>query len=74
MMKLLSSIAFNINLRRYKKDPENEQTRGFTMQADISVAYTTSAFALDAKVERCRLTISKPVLKAPLVSALATKT
>jgi hypothetical protein len=76
--KLLSSFAFNFNLRRCT-----------TVTADtwqhVAVAVdTTAATASQVKiyldgvevtgtVGRCRLTVSKPELKARLVSALETE-
>ena len=52
--KLLSTFAFNFNLRRYIVADE---------------AALAMADHMDA-VGRCRVTVSKPVLKAPTVSAL----
>jgi hypothetical protein len=50
--KLLSSVAFNLSLRRYNEVNVIESAR------------------LADEVGRCRFTVSKPVLKAPTVSAL----
>ena len=69
----LSNFAFNFNLRNYNE---------VKWQALVkSVQHTTLYKAgglrrgrLDVKamVGRCRFTLSKPVLKAPMVSALET--
>jgi len=59
----LSNFAFNFYLRRYITEPG-------------SVALPRAAGAAGAALimaGRCRLTVSKPVLKARLVSALETK-
>ena len=54
----LSNFAFKFNVRRYTKVVLQLQARFDAMWA---------------KVGRCRLTVSKPELKARLVSALETK-
>ena len=52
----LTNFAFNFNLRRYDKERLEKQA------TDAAVA----------KVRRRRLTVSKPVLKAPMVLAFET--
>jgi hypothetical protein len=59
---MLSSFAFKINLRRYIKAAGNVNAAQFPCAMS----------ALDDVVGRCRLTVSNPVLKAPMVSALET--
>jgi len=54
--ELLSSFAFNFNLRLYI----------------LNLQSAAGLTALDL-VGRCRLTVSNPVLKAPVVSALETR-
>jgi hypothetical protein len=49
---LLSGFAFNFNLRRYSE----EQCGELRMRGAVQVM-----------VRRCRLTLSKPLLKAPMV-------
>ena len=57
--KLLSSFAFKINLRHSTKEVLREPP--------------TTAILNGTQVGRCRLTVSKPELKARLVPALKTK-
>ena len=59
--KPLSNFAFKFNLRRYVMH-----------HYDAAIA-ALSTSGLDISVGRCRLTVSKPELKARLVSALETK-
>ena len=108
--KLLSSFAFNFNLRRYttvkthflpdrdreisERDelPLHAAALGlaaasagpniFSMDSDAALAADllrvdvvtapAALLVLCAVVGRCRLTVSNPVLKAPMVSALDT--
>jgi len=55
--KLVSRFAFNFKLRRYS-------------EGDYEVTVPTSASYGRSEVGQCRLTVSKPVLKAPMVSVL----
>jgi len=57
--KLLSNFAFNLNLRRC--------TLGERLH------FAGEATMRQHPVGRCRLTVSKPALKAPMVSALETR-
>jgi len=65
--ELLTKIGFNFNLRRYT-------TEMILSSAICGVIYALCAgqplCILGATARRCRLTLSKPVLKAPMVSAL----
>ena len=64
---LLSNFAFNFNLRHYiKEDDKGAAARFKPLQLDFKACM----FVAMAKVGRCRLTVSKPELKARLVSAL----
>ena len=56
--QLPSSFAFKFYLRR------------FTMAALAAEDSAVCDAAAEFLVRRCRLTVSKPVLKAPMVSAL----
>jgi len=60
----LSNFAFNFNLRRYT----------VVKLVDERAAFDLAFFDINMPimVGRCRLTVSKPVLKAPMVSALET--
>jgi hypothetical protein len=62
----LSNFAFNFNLRRYISD-----------RFDVPLIYPGDLLRQAAfenpTVGRCRLTVSKSVLKAPMVSALETE-
>jgi len=77
----LSNVAFNFNLRRYSKVFFEVGCFNATIElgAEQNAAHDTAqaifgTFFLDCpKVGWCRLTISKPELKARLVSALETK-
>jgi len=60
----LSRFAFNFNLRRYISD-------SCTSAALANMSSSGNPAAAHA-VGQCRLTVSKPVLKAPMVSALET--
>ncbi len=75
--ELLSTFAFNFNLRRYIKvlrpafvTADNDG--GYIAPAG-AIAYVTPDFGngrYELEVGRCRLTVSKPVLQASMVSAL----
>ena len=67
--KLLSSFAFNFNLRRFMEDKNRTE---FSVIDGVRYFHTGDIGAFTAKVRRCRLTVSKPVLTAPMVSALET--
>jgi hypothetical protein len=73
----LSSFAFEFNLRRCtkaKKAKEKERAREKReAEAAERVARVKAEAAAEEAVGRCRLTLSKPELKARLVSALETK-
>ena len=59
---LLSNVAFKFNLRRFNKAAE-AQLRTITRIVNrVAIAALT--------VGQCRLTVLKPALKAPMVSAL----
>jgi len=62
--KPLSSFAFNFNLHRYIKGDGK-----FFFTQDDTKRWQQDNY----EVGRCRLTVSKPVLKAPMVSALETR-
>jgi hypothetical protein len=78
--KLLSSCAFSFNLRRYIKDRQKEQNRMYrTHLTMLMVKEKENEGDRDRMIEeqkqkhevgRCMLIVSKPVLKAPMVSAL----
>jgi hypothetical protein len=53
----LSEFTFKINLRRYTREVDEDDDDAQTV-------------SVPSMVGRCRLTVSKPVLKAPMVSAL----
>ena len=59
----LSKFAFNVDLRRYRTELEKA----------LAVINVAAVEFKRSKVGRCRLTVSKPELKARLVSALETK-
>ena len=65
MLKLISNFGFNFNLSRYTE-----------VCMILNEAYDVLMDETERKVYdqagRCRLTVSKPVLKAPMVSALET--
>jgi hypothetical protein len=65
--KLLSRFAFKIDLRLYNESFHVEEC---VFAVDQGVP---GQACIDPKVGRCRLTVSKPELKAPLVSALETE-
>ena len=54
---MLSSFAISFNLHRYAQD---------------ITGWSTPALSTSTSVERCRLTVSRSVLKAPTVAALET--
>ena len=58
--ELLSSLAFKLNLRRYNK----------VVYCARAKTLITGELSNVNTVGRCRLTLSKPVLNAPLVSVL----
>ena len=71
MDQLLSSAAFKFNLRRFNvvvSCPDDAGGRAF----GLNVTLWEWQIADGIKVGRCRLTVSKLVLKAPMVSALET--
>ena len=61
---LVSTSAFKFDVRRYMK------AAAAATAADLRSAELRSAPLAQPAVGRCRLTVSKPVLKAPTVSAL----
>ena len=72
--KLLSNFAFNFNLRRYTEEEEEEEEdegpetwyQGF-INGTVGLKHPTFDIeGLEISVGRCRLTASKPVLKARL--------
>ena len=62
--KLLTLFAFEFKLRRYMRVMSAES------ELDPAAAEGNRVCAV---VGQCRLTVSKPVLKAPMVSALETR-
>ena len=69
---LLSNSAFKFNLRRYNKDAEAVALRrhdGVLLRLKGDGKRYSVALR-DDKVGPCRLTVSKTVLKAPMVFAL----
>ena len=75
--ELLSSFAFNFNLRRYTmNDSRAKEARGkikALLTANHAWCIHHTMMAEDFKVRRCRLPVSNPVLKAPMVSALGAR-
>ena len=75
--KLLPTFAFNFNLRHYIKKP-GDRIFGGWLNLDTDPQYfshvpgTHAAPRRGDEVERCRLTVSKPVFQVPMVSALET--
>ena len=72
---LLSIFAFKIKLRCYNKETHKQLLREMSMDTtDANPAHKRILrhLSMSATVGRCRLTISKPVLKAHAVSALET--
>jgi len=72
--ELLSNVAFNFNLRRCITGRNDvnihaANTKGRTAR-DVSESAAITREITQAMVRRCRLTVSKPALKAPMVSAL----
>ena len=73
---MLSNFAFNFNLRRYNLVvlfTSSATVIQFAVLGQLLVGHSAwfGALCLVASVVgRCRLTLSKPVLKAPMVSAL----
>ena len=65
--ELLSNFAINFNLCRYSEVISTGQSRDATERQ-------RSAGQRAAEVGRCRLTVTKPTLKAPTVTALEAKT
>ena len=70
--KLLSSVAFNWNLRRYISGAISTLGRAWLRRTTRRRWIGTPARQTRVTVGRCRLTVSKPGLKAPMVSALET--
>jgi hypothetical protein len=66
----LSNFAFNFNLRRYTKVPAAKSPKAIA-KLRKQVRKTKDVLSAN-QVGRCRLTVSKPELKARLVSALET--
>jgi hypothetical protein len=60
---LLSSFAFHFNLRRYTTEPH-------ALIGDATAGHHVLVVDPGPMVGRCRLTVSKPVVKAPVISAL----
>ena len=62
---LLSNGAFKFNLRRYTLDAATEGLKGARLPGTDSDRHKASVTELEAKhqARRCRLTVSKPVLK-----------
>jgi hypothetical protein len=75
----LSNVAFNFNLRHYTEVAELKAANAAHAHAAQSASEAACAVDFlyaddyDDTVGRCRLTVSKPELKARLVSALETK-
>ena len=65
----LSNFAFNYNLRRYIQGGLNEDLVDLLVELEKYERYGGGK----TKVGRCRLTVSKPELKARLVSVLENK-
>jgi hypothetical protein len=63
---VLSTFVVKFNLRRYTKDALRWRL-AFAEDDEASVTFVPLA------VGRCRLTVSKSVLQAPMVSALETE-
>jgi hypothetical protein len=88
MDTLVSSFAFTFNLRRYMMVAIQEAERMNILTAELKRSLAELDLGLKgdltmsdpmeqlmmalATVRRCRLIVSKPVLKAPMVSALET--
>jgi len=68
---LLSSFTFEFNLRRYTKMYLIAHATEEGIVIDLEPIEQGSELLLNG-VGRCRLTVSNPVLKTPLVSALET--
>ena len=67
-----SNFAFNVNLRRYNEAIAYlKSTTTINVTNGDALAVSFNGEALDV-VGQCRLPVSKPVLKAPMVSALET--
>ena len=64
----LSNVAFNVNLRRYSMDYESSGGETALIRAAGLQRFTCVQTLI--AVGRCRLTVYKPMLKAPVVSAL----
>ena len=67
----LSNFAFNFNVRRYIEEGHVPDVAPALDKGGCMDGNQSSLAQLT--VGRCRLTVSKPVLKAPMVSALETK-
>jgi uncharacterized membrane protein YgcG len=68
----MSNFAFKFNVRRYTL-VEVEKAAAKTKATTAAEAVAVEVAAAVVAVGRCRLTASKPVLKALMVSALETK-
>jgi len=55
------------------KDPAMREASDVDVEASLRKEMGRSSLGAGLMVRRCRLTVSKPVLKAPLLSALETK-
>ena len=67
---MLSSVAVKFNLRRYILYPHPDTGNSCSGTAAMSVEIAKEIYGADCAVGRCRLTVSKPMLKAPMVSAI----
>jgi len=71
----LSTVAFKFNLRRYNEERQEvadhylRSVLEFTDSID-DLERQHRSHAGELEVGRCRLSVSKPVLQAPMVSAL----
>jgi hypothetical protein len=75
-LKLLPNVAFNFHLRRFSMVAElvnREKVSEGQRQEFLKQCYRHIKRELLHKVGRCRLTVSKPELKARLGSALESK-
>jgi len=65
---LLLTAAFKFNLRRYTVRVNSQTANLLAFQ--VRVAFDADVF--EATVGRCRLPVSNPAFKAPMVSAVET--
>jgi hypothetical protein len=63
----LSCFPFSFNLRRSTKAALTKLREAKHPNQDYQLVHT---FVFNPKVRRCRMTVSKTLLKAPMVSAL----